>query len=302
MTLYYSYITMMEERYNYRMNTKGWGKIASPWFVFTQVDESDAKECSVCWDECTSYLHCANSEEHIVCKLCSKEMIENTAFVNPDASIDIKWKCPLCRYDNEIGSWQFLPSTEQIKAKEASTERILQQAQDVAQRHQAPQAPLTPEQQAQQQARQAQRLARARAMAQSQAREREQGIQARQQQAPQQQAPQQQAPQQQAPRLQFTNGTAPQERRRIIENRLSRIDENAPSKFRWVLSLDWRYSIVNHFKAWIMYTSSNYVENINNSPPSGVELSVLKERHHYDERKRSPQAPWFNFLERTAPP
>lgn len=278
---------MMEERYNFRMNTKGWGKIASPWFTYKQVDQTDAKECSICWDECTSYLYCANSEEHIVCKDCSKEIIVNTALVNPDASIDINWKCPICRHDNEIGTWQFLPSTEQIKAKEASTERILQQAQDVAQRHQAPQAPLTPEQQAQQQARQAQRLARARAMSQSQAREREQGIQARQQQAP---------------RMQFTNGVNGQARREIIENRLSRIDENAPSKFRWVLSLDWRYSIVNHFKAWIMYNSPNYVENINNSPPSGAELTVLKERHHYEERKRSPQAPWFNFLERTAPP
>ena len=285
----------MPDRYQFRLNPKSWGKIASPWFVFTQVDESDAKECSVCWDECTSYLHCANSEEHIVCKLCSKEMIENTAFVNPDAIIDIKWKCPLCRHDNEIGSWQFLPSTEQIKAKEASAERIPQQPQDAPQQHQAPQ---TPEQQAQQQAqqaqqeaRQAQRLARARALAQAQAREREQGIQARQQQA-----------RQQAPRLQFTNGVNGQARTEIIENRLSRIDENAPSKFRWVISLDWKKSNVNHFKAWIMYTSSNYVENINNSPPSGVELSVLKERHNYEERKRSPQAPWFNFLERTSPP
>ena len=283
----------MPDRYQFRLNPKSWGKIASPWFVFTQVDETDAKECSVCWDECTSYLHCANSEEHIVCNICSKEMIENTAFVNPDASIDIKWKCPLCRHDNEIGSWQFLPSTEQIKAKEAEAERILQQPQDAPQQHQAPQ---TPEQRAQQEARQAQRLARARALAQAQAREREQGIQARQQQPRQQQA------RQQAPRLQFTNGVNGQARTEIIENRLSRIDENAPSKFRWVLSLDWRYSIVNHFKAWIMYTSSNYVENINNSPPSGVELSVLKERHHYEERKRSPQAPWFNFLERTSPP
>ena len=178
-------------------------------------------------------------------------MIENTAFVNPDASIDIKWKCPLCRHDNEIGSWQFLPSTEQIKDKEASDERILQQAQ-------------------------------------VQAREREQGIQARQQLARQ--------------TASLTTLTPAQARREIIENRLSRIDENAPSKFRWVLSLDWRNSIVNHFKAWIMYTSSNYVENINNRPPSGVELSVLKERHHYEERKRSPLAPWFNFLERTSPP
>ena len=285
----------MPDRYQFRLNPKSWGKIASPWFVFTQVDESDAKECSVCWDECTSYLHCANSEEHIVCKLCSKEMIENTAFVNPDASIDIKWKCPLCRHDNEIGSWQFLPSTEQIKAKEASAERIPQQPQDAPQQHQAPQ---TPEQQAQQQAqqaqqeaRQAQRLARARALAQAQAREREQGIQARQQQA-----------RQQAPRLQFTNGVNGQARTEIIENRLSRIDENAPSKFRWVLSLKWKKSCVNHFKAWIMYTSSSYVENRHIHPPSRTKLVALKQEHHYEDRKTCPQAPWFKFLERTTPP
>lgn len=212
-------------------------------------------------------------------------MIENTAFVNPDASIDIKWKCPLCRHDNEIGSWQFLPSTEQIKAKEASVERIPQQPQDAPQQHQAPQ---TPEQQAQQEARQAQRLARARALAQAQAREREQGIQARQQLARQQ--------------LEERRAAAVQAERQIIETRLSRIDENAPSKFRWVLSLDWKNSIVNHFKAWIMYTSSNYVENINTRPPSGAQLTALKHEHHYEERKRSPQAPWFNFLERTSPP
>ena len=276
---------MMEERYNFPMNTKGWGKIASPWFTYKQVDQTDAKECSVCWDECTSYLHCANSEEHIVCKLCSKEMIENTAFVNPDASIDIKWKCPLCRHDNEIGTWQFLPSTEQIKAKEAQQQAPQAQQQAPQAQQQAPQAqqqapqaqqqaPQAQQQarqaqqqarQAQQQARQAQRQARARAMAQSQARERE--IHARE-----------------------------------VDNRLSRIDENAPSKFRWVLSLDWRNSIVNHFKAWIMYTSPNYVENRHNSPPAGAELTALKEEHHYEERKRSPQAPWFNFLERTTPP
>lgn len=280
---------MMEERYRLRLNPKSWGKIASPWFAYKQVDETNAKECSVCWDECTSYLHCANSEEHIVCKLCSKEMIENTAFVNPDASIDIKWKCPLCRHDNEIGTWQFLPSTEQMKAKEASTERILQQAQDVAQRHQAPQAPLTPEQRAQQEARQAlNEEALSRAIAQSQAQEREQGIQARQQLALQQ--------------LEERQAAAVLAERQIIENRLSRIDENAPSKFRWVLSLEWKNSIVNHFKAWIMYNSPNYVENRHIRPPSGAELTVLKEQHHYEERKRSPQAPWFNFLERTAPP
>lgn len=267
----------MEERHLTRLHPNSWGKIASPWFAYKQVDQNDAKECSVCWENCTSYLHCANSEEHIVCKDCSKQMIENTAFVNPDASIDIKWKCPICRHNNEIGCWQFLPSTEQVKAKEASAERILQQ---------------TPEQQAQQEAQRAQRLAQARDTALSQAREREQEEQARRRRV----------------RQQVTRENEEQARRRqegqsqIIEDRVSRIDENAPSKFRWVLSLNWKNSIVNHFKAWIMYTSSNYVENTHHRPPSGAELNILKQEYNYEERKKSNQAPWFNFLYKRTPP
>ena len=233
----------MEERHLTRLHPKSWGKIASPWFVYKQVDETDAKECSVCWeDNYTSYLHCSNSEGHIVCKDCAKEMVENTHFVNPDASIDIKWKCPLCRYDNELGTWQFLPSTEQAKAKEVSQQsRRDTIRQDIIQN-----------------------IERGRATRyQEQLQEHE---------------------------------------RQIIENRVSRIDENAPSKFRWVLSLNWKNSIVNHFKAWIMYTSSNYVENRDNRPPSAAELTILKQEHYYEDRKRSTQAPWFNFLERTTPP
>mgnify|MGYP001495516590 CR=1 FL=1 len=252
----------MEERYRLRLNPTSWGKIASPWFAYKQVDETDAKECSVCWDKCTSYLHCSNSEGHIVCKDCSKEMVENTHFVNPDASIDIKWKCPLCRYDNELGTWQFLPSTEQAKAKEVSQQsRRDTIRQDIIQNIERGRAERE----------------RTNAVADrliQQARTREQ----------------QRQEQQQAHDTQ------------IIENRVSRIDENVPSKFRWVLSLNWKNSIVNHFKAWIMYTSSNYVENRDNRPPSGAELTTLKQVHFYEDRKRSTQAPWFKFLERTTPP
>ena len=244
---------MMEERYKYRMSTKGWGKLASPWFTYKQVDQTDAKECSICWDECTSYLYCANSEEHIVCKDCSKEIIVNNAFVNSDASIDINWKCPICRHDNEIGSWQFLPSTEQIKAKEGSTERILQQAQE--------------------------------------------GSTERIRQQAQGQPPRRSRESTGLTQAVHQISRLPRRQRLIEENRLSRIDENAPPKFRWVLSLDWKKSIVNHFKAWIMYNSPGY-----GRPPSGAELTALKEQHYYEERKRSPQAPWFNFLERTTPP
>ena len=236
----------------FRLPSKILSIIASPWFVYTQVDESDAKECSVCWENCTSYLHCSNSQEHIVCKRCSIKMIENTKFVSPNASVDIKWKCPLCRHDNEIGSWQFLPAIEQVKAKEASAEQVLQ----------------------------AQQLAHEREMEQH----REQRIQRARE------------------GLRALEQERQQTERQIIENRLSRIDENAPSKFRWVLSLKWKKSCVNHFKAWIMYTSSSYIENRDINPPSRTTLVALKQEHHYEDRKTCPQAPWFKFLERTTPP
>ena len=245
----------------FRLPSKILSIIASPWFVYTQVDANDAKECSVCWENCTSYLHCSNSQEHIVCKPCSRRMIENTQFVSPNASVDIKWKCPLCRHDNEIGSWQFLPAIEQVKAKEASAEQVLQ----------------------------AQQLAREREMAQH----REQRIQRARERESQEQR--------QAQRLERLRAVE-QAERQIIENRLSRIDENAPSKFRWVLSLKWKKSCVNHFKAWIMYTSSSYVENRHIHPPSRTKLVALKQEHHYEDRKTCPQAPWFKFLERTTPP
>ena len=260
---------MMEERYRLRLNPKSWGKIASPWFTYKQVDQTDAKECSICWDECTSYLYCANSEEHIVCKDCSKEMIVNTAFVNPDASIDINWKCPICRHDNEIGSWQFLPSTEQLKAKEASTERRQEQAEELEERH------LN---------RPIQALSAALPLARQEHRmEQERQMDNRLSQI-----------------VMTDNFSDRHERQR--ERRLELIDENAPSKFRWILSLDWRRSIVNDFKAWIMYTSPNYVENRHNIPPAGAELIALKEQHNYERDKRSHHATWFNFLMRTTPP
>jgi len=179
-------------------------------------------------------------------------MIENTKFVSPNASVDIKWKCPLCRHDNEIGSWQFLPAIEQVKAKEASAEQVLQ----------------------------AQQLAHEREMEQH----REQRIQRARE------------------GLRALEQERQQTERQIIENRLSRIDENAPSKFRWVLSLKWKKSCVNHFKAWIMYTSSSYIENRDINPPSRTTLVALKQEHHYEDRKTCPQAPWFKFLERTTPP
>ena len=216
----------MEERHRNRLCKTSWAKLALPWLSYKETDESNAKECSVCWENSTSYVYCSNSNAHIICKDCSKEIIENDVFVNPDASIDINWKCPICRHVNELGSWQFLPSIERDETKEVSVESPISRS-----------------------------------------------------------------------HIQDADRNTS-----IIENRISLIDENNLSKFRWVLSLNWKNSIVNHFKAWIMYTSSNYGENICSIPPSGARLIALKKKHHYEERKDWISAPWHNFRNRLGPP
>ena len=252
----------MEERCITRLHPKSWAKIATPWYSYQEVDEADAKECPVCFENCTSFIHCSNSEDHIVCKDCSKEIVENQAYVNPDASIDVKWKCPLCRCDNELGTWQFLPSVEQTKAKEVSQqtrrdrlrEDIMQNIQrGREQRDEEVRRPPPP------------------AIEEERRQERQHYLERRE----------------------------AQERQRRL--RPQRIDENVPSKFRWILSLDWKNSIVNHFKAWIMYNSPSYLENIHDVPPSGVCLKELKREHNYEALKKQSTAPWYNFLGRCRP-
>ena len=258
----------MEQRYTMQLHPKSWAKIASPWYAYKEVDEADAKECSVCWENCTSFLHCSNSEEHIICKSCSKEIVENQAYVNPDASIEVKWKCPLCRCDNELGNWQFLPSVEQTKTKQVLQEnRRDRLREDIMQNMQRSReqrdAEFTQEQ--------------ARERIQEQAR-----LEAR------------------AHRQALLERVRERERQRLSE-RLSEIDENAPSKFRWIVSLNWKNSLVNHFKAWIMYTDPSYLENIHDVAPSGARLRELKEEHNYEELKKQPNAPWHKFLWRKNP-
>ena len=301
---------MMEERYRLRMDKHNFvAKVASPWFTYKQVDQTDAKECSICWDECTSYIYCANSEEHIVCKDCSKNIIVNSKYVNPDASIDVYWKCPICRHDNELGSWQFLPSTEQHKAEEASAERIQEQAEEAsAERIQEQAEEASTERILERILEQAEEASAERI--QEQAEELEERYLNRQIHAlrhailpPSRQEHRMEQERRMDPYSALdTHNRLDRARDEARERRLELIDENAPSKFRWVLSLDWRRNIVNDFKAWIMYTSPNYVENRHNIPPAGDELIALKVQHNYQRDKRSPYAPWFNFLMRTTPP
>jgi hypothetical protein len=85
-----------------------------------------SKECPVCFEECNKFLRCSQHEDHCICSTCAYNIIENPIYVNPDASIDIKWKCPLCRHDNPIGCWQFLPEQPSIPVKEPQSSQPIQ--------------------------------------------------------------------------------------------------------------------------------------------------------------------------------
>jgi len=198
----------------FRLDPKSWVRIASPFLPYKQTNTASMKECTVCWEDCSQYLHCSNSTEHIICNKCAAKMVENTSYVRADASIEIKWKCPLCRVDNVAGTWQFKPTK--------------------------------------------------------------------------------------APTSIITNQPI-ENRPSDAEIRQANTSEEAPPKFRWVKSLPWRNSVVNHFKAWIMYNSPDYNEHGNLIPPSGATLRNLKELHNYRELQYETQAPWFRFLHRRHP-
>jgi hypothetical protein len=194
----------------YTLHPKSWAKIASKWYVYETTNTDETKECTVCWEMCSKYLSCSNSTEHIICSNCTEHIVENNTYVQPNASISIKWKCPLCRHENPIGAWQFLSSSEKAKK-----DKLLQQV-----------------------------------------------------------------------NMQGRN-----------QIRLNTEIQNT-SRYTWIKSLNWKNSVVNHFKAWIMYNdTTNFIEGQHNEKSlSGFTLSRLKEQHNYNELRYSSQAPWYKFL------
>ena len=200
----------------YSLHPTDWAKIASQWFVYEITNTDETKECVVCWEQCSKYLSCSNGTDHIICSTCTKHIVENNTYVQPNATINIKWKCPLCRHENLLGGWQFLSSSEKTK-KDKLVEQV------------------------------------------------------------------------------NTNNLITQRRNQI---RVNGEEIQNISRYRWIKSLNWKTSVVNHFKAWIMYNdTTNFIEEIHNEKSlSGFTLSRLKEHHNYNALKYSVEAPWYKFL------
>jgi hypothetical protein len=89
------------------------------------------------------------------------------------------------------------------------------------------------------------------------------------------------------------------EYRRAIElNNTTNLSNITNLRFKWIKSLKWKESVVNHFKAWIMYNDNvRYLENKHNEKSlGGQRLNDLKVEHNYEALKYSTEAPWYCFL------
>jgi len=261
-----------------RLHHKSWAKIATPWNIFEETNANETKECCVCLDDCSKYLHCSNSTEHIICKDCSEKIVENDIYVQPDASVEVKWKCPICRHDNQMGLWQFLPSTDQAEKKEKAKEkkdeiRYARLRDEVLTR-------LENRQRERMENRQRERVSESSTI-----------------------IPREELLNQRGATGPPLRSRHPREAVRIrnMDDRIANNLEDTPSKFRWIKSLPWKNSVVNHFKAWIMYNDDCYGENIYELPPEGSTLRDCKLQHNYDMLKYDTNAPWYNFLNKTHP-
>ena len=243
---------------NVRLPPKSWAKIACPWFVYQETNPNETKECSICWENCSKYLVCSNGTEHIICPTCSEHIVENNTSVNRDTSINIKWKCPLCREDNIIGMWQYTSSSQQLKNKL-----------NIEETNRRNQLEITRIQQNTYRTNQLDRL-------------------------------QQQQQQYDSILINLQRTKEIKEyRKNIIQLKNNTDVQNITnSRFKWIKTLNWKDSVVNHFKAWIMYNDTIHFKQNKHTEKSlgGQRLYDLKEQHNYETLKYSTLAPWHAFL------
>ena len=70
-----------------------WGSIAAPRLSYKQTTSDSMKDCTICWENCSEYIHCSNSNEHIICTKCSIHIVNDT-YVLPNANIEINGNVP----------------------------------------------------------------------------------------------------------------------------------------------------------------------------------------------------------------
>ena len=252
-----------QDRNNVRLvNTYGASRLAFPWIQMNESSVENSKECNVCWESCTKYLLCSEHENHCVCSDCAYKMVENRIIISPQGSIDIKWKCPICRQENPLGCWQFLPEkTSSINlSKSAPTQaetRPITQTEPLSNYDPIPHIPQQPEQQ-------------------------------HESRMPPSRQPDTRPPL-------WLQGTTMRVHPNSTSNEL-----NDTWRLKWIMKFKWPNSKVNDFKAWYIFhnRSKYYCEMFDKDLTKWIkqyELNAAKERYDYDDLKNSPEAPWWCF-------
>ena len=252
-----------QDRNNVRVaNTYGAARLAFPWIQMNESSADNSKECNVCWESCSKYLLCSEHKDHCVCSDCAYNMLENRISITSEGSIDIKWKCPICRHDNPLGCWQFLPENTSSINPSKSPEQ---------QQETRPFTRSEPPEQQQE----------TRPITQPEPPEQQQETRPITQPEP---------PVEVAilPESYYHESSDEESHARYLV-------------YRWIVSYKWPKSRVNEFKAWYLYNNS-HILNLSQPPgdlqkliPPQV-LSKAKRDFNYKELRYCPTAPWFGFL------
>lgn len=305
----------MEARFNAPLYKHKMYEVTVPWMNWNEG--TCTKWCPVCMEDCNKYLQCSNHTDHIICSDCAENVVENSKYVNPDASIDVKWNCPLCRHENDIGCWQFLPKHGEVEAPPQDDTRtnenngitVDERANFVAEINELKELHNNKVESMKRNRREMERFLVNKANGYK-----DQMILKDQQ-------------------LKFSNIDLEKERELRVKNEsevsyykqlmkqidndftdlqkkykelLNKKEEGSKppkdsedvinTRYIWISGLQWKKSKVNQFKAWVMYHDHTYGPNTIDSI-SPANLKELKRQHNYEELKDSRDAPWYDFLE-----
>ena len=281
-------------------------------------------ECCICLEDTTQYLTCG--VEHPVCFKCIQRILKKNN--NARCPRVIFYKCPLCRQNVTVdvsaalcigfGSTQILDNIESLYNIRDPSEVVRQQPVAIPPQNIQPPSQIQPPPNLQplpnlqppaQLGAELQLLEHYRRRQEAVRRNQENLIRFRNERR--QETDEERLQRQQADEIRRQQVD---EERRQADIRTREINEYKKKcivfkdntnlsnitnpRFKWIKSLKWKESVVNHFKAWIMYNDNvRYLEHKHNEKSlGGQRLNDLKVEHNYEALKYSTEAPWYCFL------
>lgn len=311
----------MEARFNAPLYKHMMSGPTLPWMNWNEG--TSAKWCPVCMEDCNKYLQCSYHTDHIICSDCAENVVENSNYVNPDASIDVKWNCPLCRHENDIGCWQFLPKHGEVEAplqddtqtNENNGITVDERANFVAEINELKE--LVADYQELQEINDNQLVILTNRLGplinevkyyKDQMILKDQllkisNIDLEKERELRVKNEREVSYYKQLMKQRDNDFTELQKKYRELLNKKEEgskppkdSEDGINTRYIWISGLQWKRSKVNHFKAWVMYHDHTYGPNTIDSI-SPANLKELKRQHNYEELKDSRDAPWYDFLE-----